>query len=100
VNKLIHLLDSEVWGTGSPNQVIHGERPDDEEHITRIQEADCRYPLLLFTDKYGGIDILDGFHRLVKIVHLLQRLYVSVIYVTYEQHQQALEPSIITGPAK
>ncbi len=99
VNKLLHLLDEEVWDTGTPNQILNGEREDNENHVQRVRDANTDYPLLCL-DEHGVYDIIDGFHRLAKILYILREPDVTVVFISPEQYKDALETHTLLEPEK
>jgi len=98
IEQLVHMLDVWIWAEGTPNQVMRGEVPDEENHLERVEKADLSMPIIIsklcldngedvYDDilKHGGkYDVLDGIHRLVKYTKL-GRSHVKVVVATKSQ---------------
>ncbi len=103
-SKLEHFLDLWLWFTGTPNQVLSGEKEDDERHFERIEQADLSYPILLSKiyqpnasiEIPGKVDLVDGLHRLAKAIKIEKRETIPVVFVTREQ----LDLARISDPRK
>ena len=90
VSLLEHLLDEDVWGYYDeetrveirPTQVISTNQP--QEHYKRILEADLSYPILVYFDDNGSLQVIDGMHRLAKAV-MCESDYILVKVVDKSQ---------------
>ena len=71
---LEHLLEENVWGRNygdfreilTPSSVIATHQPAD--HWKRINDADLSYPILVYFNDNGYLNVIDGMHRLSKAV--------------------------------
>jgi hypothetical protein len=68
--KILYMLDLEVWRYEgdtkvTPRQVIE-KKDENDVHYKAILDSDLSEPLVVFAQKNGNIDVLDGLHRLAK----------------------------------
>lgn len=83
---LAHLLEQNVWGHRegptkvaiAPHSVIATRQPAD--HWKRILEADLSYPILVYFNDKGYLNVIDGMHRLSKAVREQQeRIMMKIV---------------------
>jgi len=71
ISEITWILDIELWECGSgfisPNDIVSG-RIFDETHLQRIEMCDLSYPILVARMDNGQMDVIDGIHRLCKVV--------------------------------
>lgn len=87
---LAHLLEQDVWGYRecstrvviTPCGVIATHQPAD--HWKRILEADLSYPILVYFNDNGHLNVIDGMHRLSRAV-IEQCHYIMVKIVDKSQ---------------
>lgn len=102
VELLKPVLDAWLWYEGTPNEVfLHKSRPDYENHHERIMTCDTSFPIIIcdvFSDDeisgsiQGQYDVLDGLHRLCKLVYLENASHISVKKISHDLLATIREP--------
>jgi len=79
IDELESVLDDPSWEGESPRRIAHKD-----PHWTLILEADLAYPIIVTTLVHGGLEIIDGRHRVVK-AWLLGMETVRARVVAYDE---------------
>ena len=89
ITKVVHNLNKDNWTIYEKNKPIYltpiqvlKNKKKSEYHYEKIQTADTSFPILVYKDN-DDWDVLDGLHRLAKLV-LKKRKTVVVKIITPE----------------